>query len=118
MNMIETQRRELVGALADLYGNGSLIRASRYPDGRGGFMSTTSNKDVLVHRENTRTETVRRNISPGNALIYVLNTDIDFAPIKGDGLTYDGEDYMVVDVAQDPIGVAFECECERGNRAA
>ena len=113
MTIFETQRKELVGALADLYMSGSLVKSQRYPDGRGGFSATTSEQDVLLHRESTREETAKRNISPGNALIYVLNTGTNVSPIKGDGLTIDGRQYMVVDVAQDPMGVAFECECER-----
>jgi len=113
INFVETQRKELVGALSDLYVNGALHKASRYPDGRGGFASVMSRQDVLVHREHTRAETAKRNIAPGNALIYVLNTDQDVAPIKGDGLSLDGSDFRVVGVAQDPIGVAYECECEQ-----
>jgi len=115
MNLIDTQRKELVGALADLYMSGSLEKPQRLPDGRGGFSATTSSQDVLLHKENTREETARRNISPGNALIYVLNTSTDVSPIKGDGLMIDGQSYMVVDVAQDPIGVAYECECEHSH---
>ncbi len=117
MTMMETQRKELVGALTDLYGHGDWVQPTRGSDGRGGYTSTTISRDVLLHRENTREETVRRNISPGNALIYVLNTGEDVHPLKGDGLTHDGEAYMVVGVAQDPIGVAYECECERGSSA-
>jgi len=117
MNLIETQRKELVGALAELYMSGSLQKAQRYPDGRGGFSAMTSLQDVLLHRESTRAETAKRNISPGNALIYVLNTGTDVSPIKGDGLSIEGENYMVVDVAQDPIGVAYECECEHARAA-
>jgi len=113
MNLIETQRKELVGALSDLYMNGSLKKSQRYPDGRGGFSAGTSLQAVLLHRESTREETIRRNISPGNALIYVLNTGTEVSPLKGDGIMVDGDTYMVVDVAQDPIGVAYECECER-----
>jgi len=112
MNLIETQRKELVGALADLYMSGSLKKLQRYPDGRGGFTSDATLQSVLLHRENTRAETARRNISPGNALIYVLNTGTEVSPIKGDGLMIDGDTYMVVGVAQDPVGVAYECECE------
>jgi len=113
MNLIESQRKELVGALADLYMSGGLNKSQRYPDGRGGFSAQTSRQDVLLHMESTREETAKRNISPGNALIYVLNTGTEVSPIKGDGLMIDGETYMVVDVAQDPIGVAYECECEQ-----
>jgi len=113
MTLIETQRQELVGALTDLYMSGELVKAQRYPDGRGGFSATTSQQSVLLHRESAREETARRNIAADNALIYVLNTGMDVSPIKGDGLTIEGETYMVVDVAQDPIGVAYECECER-----
>lgn len=115
MNLIETQRKELVGALTDLYMSGSLKKSQRYPDGRGGFSANTTEQDVLLHRESTREETAKRNISPGNALIYVLNTGTDVTPIKGDGITIEGQDYMVVDVAQDPIGVAYECECEQSH---
>lgn len=117
MNVMETQRKELVGALADLYANGDLIKSNRMINGRGGFTAITQSQQVLLHRESTREETVRRNISPGNALIYVLNTDRGVAPLKGDGITYQGQSYMVVDVAQDPIGVAYECECEHGSKA-
>ena len=113
MNLIESQRQELVGALTDLYMSGSLKKSQRYPDGRGGFRADTTLQSVLLHRESTREETARRNISPGNALIYVLNTGSEVTPLKGDGLMIDGEAYMVVDVAQDPIGVAYECECEQ-----
>lgn len=115
MNLIEIQRKELVGALTDLYMSGSLVKAQRYPDGRGGFRASTSAQVVLLHRESTREETTKRNISPGNALIYVLNTGTNVSPIKGDGLSIDGRTYMVVDVAQDPIGVAYECECEQSS---
>ncbi|NNE58266.1 MAG: hypothetical protein HKN36_09180 [Hellea sp.] len=116
--IMETQRKELVGALADLYANGSLIQASRYPDGRGGYTAQTLTKNVLLHRESTGEQTERRNVAPGNALIYVLNTDQQVSPHKGDGISYDGQDYRVIGVAQDPIGVAYECECERGHKAA
>ncbi len=118
MNLIETQRKELVGALADLYMSGSLEKSQRQPDGRGGFNAVTARQDVLLHMESTREETARRNISPGNALIYVLNTGMNVTPIKGDGLMIDGQSYMVVDVAQDPIGVAYECECEQSHSFA
>lgn len=117
INVMESQRKELVGALSDLYANGALLKANRISDGRGGFTGLTESQTVLLHRENTREETARRNITPGNALIYVLNTGQDIAPLKGDGLTMDGQSYMVVDVAQDPIGVAYECECEHGGRS-
>ena len=112
MNLIETQRKELVGALTDLFMSGSLVKSQRYPDGRGGFSAQTSSQDILLHLESTKEEPARRNISPGNALIYVLNTGTEVSPIKGDALNIEGRNYMVVDVAQDPIGVAYECECE------
>lgn len=118
MNLIETQRKELVGALADLYMSGSLVKSKRYSDGRGGFSAQTSNQDVLLHMESTREETAKRNISQGNALIYVLNTGTEVSPIKGDALTIEGHKFMVVDVAQDPIGVAYECECEKSSEFA
>ncbi len=116
MSVMETQRKELVGALAELYGQGNWARPTRYANGRGGFSASTVNQSVLCHRENSREETARRNISPGNALIYVLNTG-DVAPVKGDGISYDGQAYMITQVSQDPIGVAYECECEHGGAA-
>jgi len=114
MTLMETQRRELVGALVDLYGNGDWIRPTRFSNGRGGFNAATVKQTVRCHREASREETVKRNIAPGNALIYVLNDDSIVAPLKGDGLSYDGQAYMITEVAQDPLGVAYECECEHG----
>ena len=112
MSLIETQRKELVGALSDLYMSGELLKSTRYPNSRGGFDAATNEQSVLLHMESAREETAKRNISPGNALIYVLNTGTEVTPIKGDALKIEGRDYRVVDVAQDPIGVAYECECE------
>ncbi len=114
MNVREIQKQELVGALVDLYGQGDWIRPTRYSNGRGGFNASTVTKTIRCHKESSRDETAKRNIDPGHALIYVLNDDDMVAPVKGDGLTFDGQAYMITDVAQDPLGVAYECECEHG----
>lgn len=95
---IESQRREFLGVLSELFSGGSLRK-------------NASEQNVLAHRETTKTESRKRNIVDGNDLVYILNTGFNVSPIRGDGLSLDGTTYSVVNVAQDPLGVAYECEC-------
>ena len=116
IDFIASQRASFVLALSDLYQGAELVKAgSRASNGRGGFTgSASSNNAISVHIETSHETLVARNISPDQALIYILNETDDVRPEKGDAIKFDGEDYMIIAINTDPVSVAYECTCDRG----
>jgi hypothetical protein len=94
-----------------VFSAGSLRRASRVPDGRGGWTETEAGEDckVLVEDYSAFSKS-SLGIPDTDRKILVLGYGLTPPPVPGNILVIDGYRWVIVTTKRDPAKAVYECQ--------
>lgn len=110
MSFQDRAQAALRASLTYVYGDGTLTQTSGVTiTARGDTVATQSAPIAIKMQREMRGETLEReNVSPNQALFYVIAE-----PNEGDVLTYAGEIWRIASVRADPVNAAPACVCDK-----